>query len=327
MKDWKIVRPIGEFGHQPVIGAFEPSLEDCFPTKTHFGLVQEGTFVYGTLHDAEGNMVTIMRKMKPDFSTSLEIQTTLDGGCLKLHPIKFESYNGPIIQKIKGEQHIAASVPGRGHGFTVERRLDGVTWLEGDFLSLEAVTIGPGVQWYEPDRGGGALYLSHIHHATGTFFGKEVEGFFGWDQAYLPPGISWFNSDHYQRLEVAWFTLGNKYDDGCMEVGQICYGQENFCFALISDKAGPVVMTTDVTADLEFNENGFPGIVHYNIDGEAWDWVAVPNGEMPYYAKATGGLYRPSEGIGKRVGEKRGVACSFGWIDTFSDGRGGFVQQ
>jgi hypothetical protein len=83
-----------------------------------------------------------------------------------------------------------------------------------------------------------------------------------------------------------------------------------------------LIMTTDVKAEIEFNERGFPKVVHYLIDGEAWDWMAHPKGEMPFYAKRPP-MYRPSEGVCQRVGDKRKVLCAFGWIDTFCDGRGG----
>ena len=318
MKDWKSVRPICEFGHQVVIGAFEPSLEGSFPTVTYFGLVQDATYIYGSFRDADGHLYTPMRHVQPNFSLPSVLQTTLDGGDLLPHP-KGIGFTGQVNQRIDGNVHIAESSP-RGKAFSVRRRLDGVTWIEGDVISVEGRRIGPGMQWYDPGRAYGGLYLSHIHHAKGTILGKEVEGFFGWDQLYTPAGHCWHKSPYIEGLEVAWHTPANLYDDGTFEVGQICYGQENYNYAMICNEQGPVIMTTDVSAEIEFNERGFPEKVHYLIDGEAWDWVGAENGEMPFYAKRPP-IYRPREGVCTRVGETRKVLCSFGWIDTFNDGR------
>jgi hypothetical protein len=54
IKDTKSIRKIDDFGHQVVIGAYEPNLEETFPTKTHFGLVQDATYLYGSFRDADG---------------------------------------------------------------------------------------------------------------------------------------------------------------------------------------------------------------------------------------------------------------------------------
>lgn len=324
MKNPKTVRAIGDFGHQVVIGAFEPSVEDCFPTKTHFGLVQDAAFLYGTFRDEAGTLYAAFRRVQYDISLPLSLQTTVDGGQLQMHPSSGKGFSGPVVQRLEKGEHVAESLPGlRGHGFCIRRSLQSVTWSEGDFLSVEGRMIGPGMHWYDPGRDGGGLYLSHILYGQGMVLGKRVEGFFGWDLIYLPAGTAWMSSPYFHGLEVAWFTMGNKYEDGSFEVGQICYGTENWTFAMICNEQGPVVMTTDVSAEVEFKENTFPGVVHYQIDGERWDWVADPRGEMPYYAKRPP-IYRPSEGLCTRVQERRKVVHGLGWIDCFNDGRGGF---
>jgi hypothetical protein len=113
--------------------------------------------------------------------------------------------------------------------------------------------------------------------------------------------------------------MTTEYDDGTIEVGQVCHGGKDWGFAVMLNSDGPFKLTTDVTSTITFGDDEFPRKVEYLIDGEEWDWVASPDGIMPYYAKDP--TYRPCDGTTTRRGESRRVVCSAGFLDAFNDGR------
>lgn len=232
------------------------------------------------------------------------------------------SFHGALNRRIEGNAHISESwdFPPVSKPFKIIRRIDGLDWQEGELLDLKGHLVGGcGMQWYSPFKGGGAMYTSHLHRASGTILGTKVEGFFGWDPVYLPAGLDWLEAPPNTESEVFWFTLGNEYDDGTIEVGQIGVGVRGWAIAMINNQDGPLVYTTNVTAEVEAKENGFPARFLVNIEGENWEWIADPHGEMHLWAMMGHKLYRTSQGRAQRVDDKRKIRVWSGWTDFFVD--------
>lgn len=321
-------RKRGEFGHQAVLSVAEIDHRQFLPSHRYRDLVMDGTYLYGGFADESGNRVTLLRKVAGELSAGLVLNVS-DGTVLQSHPRGNDAMRGGTLRYAADDQsfHIRPSsvkgITGEPFAFSLEGRT--ATWTEGEIVQLQGEVVGgTGLQWHDPDlEGGGNLYVTHIVRASGTFLGNPVEGFFAFDQQYLPPGTVWRQTPYFQRLEVAWFTHGVEYDDGTIEVGQICHGGDDWGFAILNNQDGPMLLTTDVTADLTFSGEGgtreFPTQVDYLIDGEPWVWRAHHDGVMPAYAADP--HYRPADGQCSREDETRRVVASFGWIDCFNDGR------
>ena len=61
-----------------------------------------------------------------------------------------------------------------GEPFSLEMTRDVTVWDEGDVMRVEGRIVGDcGLQWYDPCREGGDLYVSHILRARGTLLGQR----------------------------------------------------------------------------------------------------------------------------------------------------------
>jgi|GEM_PF-4099489 len=120
-------------------------------------------------------------------------------------------------------------------------------------------------------------------------------------------------------LAVAGFTMGVEYDDGKIEVGQLCHGGDDWGSAIMANQDGPSKLTRAVAGKPAFGQEELPTRVDYVIDGEGWLWQAHPDGVMPGYAADP--HYRPADGWRTRTAETRSVVACFGWIEAFNDGR------
>ena len=323
-----VTRQRGNFGHQCVVGAYEPNLEDSWNEKTYFGLALSGNYIYGSFRDEDGNIYAAIRKSGEESSRGLFIQTTLGGGHLELHEDSWKSFRGgPIEYTLNDKEIVSESRKGLpGEPFGYRQRVDGGEWDEGELLNLSGPTIGPGLHWYDPTRDAGGMYACTMVRASGTILGRRVEGFYGYDQLYLPPGQTWNMGPYFNRIHVAWHAIMNEYDDGTFEVGQIGYGAEDWGFAMLVSQDGAVVMTTDVQAEISLDENSFAERVLYKFGGIEWEWKADPQGQMKMLGAGSGAgvggrFYRGCDGQSKRVGEKRGIKTWSGWMETYNDAR------
>ncbi len=314
----------GDFNHQVVISAVEIDFADMLPTFRYHNLVQDGTYLYGGFADELGRRYTVLRKISGELSAGLVLNAS-DGHNLRSHERAVDSMRGGTLRyqaDDSGFRIRPSSVKGcQGQPFSLEMARDRTVWDEGDIMRVEGRVVGDcGLQWHDPCRDGGDLYVSHILRASGTLLGRPVEGFFGVDQQHLVPGTVWRQTPYFKRLEIAWFTMGVEYDDGTIEVGQLCHGADDWGFAMMANQDGPLRLTRDITGSVSFADNDFPTRVDYVIDGEKWAWQAHADGVMPGYAADP--HYRPADGWCTRTGETRSVIASFGWLDAFNDGRG-----
>ncbi len=313
----------GDFNHQAVLSAVEIDFADMLPTFRYHHLIQDGTYLYGGFADEAGRRYTVLRKISGELSAGLVLNAS-DGQNLASHPRASDSMRGGTLRyqaDDSGFRIRPSSVKGSlGEPFGLEMTRDLTVWDEGDLMHVAGRIVGDcGLQWYDPCRDGGDLYVSHILRAGGTLLGQPVEGFFAVDQQHLLPGTVWRQTPYFQRLEVAWFTMGVEYDDGTIEVGQLCHGGDDWGFAMMANQHGPFTLTRDIAGKPTFGADEFPTRVDFVIDGQDWVWQAHADGVMPGYAADP--HYRPADGWCTRANEKRSVVASFGWIDAFNDGR------
>ncbi|OBK88460.1 hypothetical protein [Mycolicibacter sinensis] len=303
----------GEFGHRTLVGTFEPVAVDADPTRTYFGLSLSCTWFYLNFRDADGKLYFAYR-------TVLGLEGTLhftcnesrDGALRKVAmPEGREFFRGPVITTVDDDTYRMASKPAEsgyatGQPFELVRTGTDLRYREGQELQFSGRRIGPGMQVYVPSGPTPLLYTSLQHRVSGTAFGKSGEGFLWLDQCYLPPGVTWRNSDFFKGVELAWTPFGTEYADGSIEMGHICYGADGFNFSLIATGDGEVLhCTSDVAArDIKYRPDTFPEHMYYEVDGTDWEWSAVDDGELPDQASGHD-FYRSSEGYLRRAGETR----------------------
>ncbi|WP_433598228.1 hypothetical protein ACQPXH_20930 [Nocardia sp. CA-135953] len=303
----------GDFGHRTIVDTFEPVAEDGDPTRTYFGLSLMCTWFYLNFRDAEGKLHFAYRTaLGLEGSMHFTCNESRDGALRKIElPEGKEFFRGPIQTTVSDGVYRMRSKPAEagyatGQPFELTRAERTVEYREGEELAFSGRRIGPGMQVYVPSGPTPLFYSSLQHRVSGTAFGKRAEGFLWVDQAYLPPGVTWRNSDFFKGVELAWTPFGTEYTDGSVEMGHICYGANGFNFAMIATDSGEVLhKTDDVRArDIKYKPNTFPEHMYYEVDGVDWEWTCVDDGELPDQASGHD-FYRSSEGLIRRVGETR----------------------
>ncbi|MGE0384101.1 MAG: hypothetical protein AB7Q97_05175 [Gammaproteobacteria bacterium] len=314
---------LGEFRHQVVLGPFAPDVRRMHPAYSPHGLVLDAGWIYAQFRDSDANIYTCLRKVAGYWTGGLSIFTNAGADQLKFHPRGTETHAG-ALQVDAGDDRIAwssgmfQSDPRKR--FHYAQTGTGCEWQEGDFLSIRARLLQPGMQWFDTHADGG-LYGLHVHQAEGEILGRPVKGWFGYDFIYHPPHRPWEVGPYPNRLEVAYHTLANEYDDGSIECGMLCYGLEGWTFAILSDGTRLTHCARDVDVRIVRRPDGFPEEVLYSFDGVEYHWHADPRGRLVDFTSAYGGAYRGSEGHCQRVGDRRRIVNGLGWIDFFSDDR------
>ncbi|MEB3070669.1 hypothetical protein [[Mycobacterium] vasticus] len=302
-----------DFGHRTLVGTFEPTGADSDPTRTFFGLSLSCTWFYLNFRDSDGKLHFAYRTVLGlEGSMHFTCNESRDGALRKVSPAPGrEFFRGPVATTATDGEYRIASKPAEagyatGQPFDMTRTDTELRYHEGDELQFSGRRLGPGMQVYVPTGPTPLLYTSLLHRVSGTAFGKPAEGFLWLDHCYLPPGVTWRNSDFFKGVELAWTPFGTEFSDGSIEMGHICYGADGFNFAMIVNGDGDVLhATSDVKArDIKYKANTFPEHMYYEVDGVDWEWSAVDDGELPDQASGHD-FYRSSEGYLRRAGETR----------------------
>lgn len=311
----------GDFGAQPLAGLFNPVMEDGSHLASYFGLMLEGSWPYGVLRAESGTVYALLRKVVGLTTRGLYIQRSGEDG-LHIDPACFTAASGgKVARNLRDgvDFYESSQYPG-GPGFTVELGSDHFEWEEsGGLVRLEGTIAGPGFHVYTPWPGGGSYYTSLAYRAQGQIMGEEVTGFVGMDQSYLPHGIDWNESPIWNRLQGAWIVFANEYHDGSVEWGHISHGAERFTFATIGDGTGSLLAdTTKVSSVVEFSglSRGFVDRIVYDCDGDAWEFVKEPAGDMLDFSAARPGWFGQVGRVG-RVGETRTRRRWWAWQEVF----------
>ena len=326
-------------GAGAIFGLIEPNVEDNLPTSNHFGWVPEGTFIYASARDAEGHLFTCYRKLGRSATLGLMITGALgaSGRRSKRQAEARASFRGEFEQGLDTHGAHVADCPEGVRGakspmqpMRIVRTDTSLSWDEGDILSLQGELIGgKGSAFLVPSTGNeGGLYTSFMHYATGSVCGREVTAMMGWTQNFFTPGVSWWTHAWWNGHEHTWFDIGVRYADGTLESGILTTGTGGFGGCVLQRDGEQLIATNDVSARLTRNADLYPEQIDYVIGGDRRArWSLAPHGEVGFpFIPGRPDVYRNADGDFAFEGDERVQTAWTGWIDTYIDGRDGFVR-
>lgn len=316
---------MGDFKHQVVLGPFEIAIEAMRPDFSPHGLTLDAGWIYSQFRDDDDNIYTILRKVAGHWTGNLIMRSNAGVEQIEMRPEMFDSYTGALEVTWNQERitwQSPGGLPGVAHPFAYSTTTEAATWKEGELLDIRGQLLRPGMQWYCPNPQSPGLYALHVYKAEGTILGRKVKGWYGYDFIYFLPGVPWHLGPYPGRLEVAYHTLANEFDDGSIEVGMICYGLEGWTFAVISDGDKLIHCAREVDVQIVRKDSGYPQEILYSFDGVEYHWQADPRGELALVGSVgERETYRGAEGHCQRVGDTRRIVNGQGWIDFFQDER------
>lgn len=317
----------GDFGWQPIVSTFEPTLEDMMSDRAYFGMPPEALYLWGTLRDEDGEMYSIMRRIPnnlpgaaKDTRRRFYLQTTLGHtDAMHLHPSgrKSASNDGHTRTLEDGRIHWRSAADMPGNAFHVTWTPETCSWVEDEVLDVKGKLIPPGMHWYLPGRDAGMYYVANIFQMEGTVLGKKVRGLIGFDPIYMYEGGEVYKTKDalvQEKLELVWYTWATLYKDGTLDAGHFMLGNDQFGFAILTDEKGNTRFTYDVAGEVTFEENGYwQKHIKFSAFGEEWEFNPEPRGKMP----DLGPIPNPQvEGRWRRVGDDREPDIWFAWGET-----------
>ncbi len=316
-------RRIGDFEGCTLVGTFDPDPATCSHQARPFGLIMDCTYVWGTFRDEDGNPTSAVRRIATAGDTT---------GLTMLHSPHPRS-DSRIVAEVGANAFIGRARPAIGErevrfvggkaythgdrGFEFIMTASDLHWAEANFIDLSGRIVGPGLQFLTPWPDGAVMYTSRLWYVQGSVRGAAVNGFMGVDNVFVPPGYSWGHEPVSDTYELSWYTWGNRYDDGTLEVGHIAKGHGYWGFALVNNDAGELTRSTAVASSVDRrDEAGWPLHITYQVDGEPWEWVADDRGRMPDMGSPGQRRTPNSEGQFRRVGEPRRITTWMAWGET-----------
>ena len=195
------IRPYGHYGHQPVFGFVEPDPGFAYDGKRAMGLTLTDHFIYGGLHSLDGETYySFIRHYNNQGALGFSVfdADRDDKGHysdFRFNKDSVKAYLGAALtNQVDGRWGVRDLFEGRPR-FEVRAWDGGASWFERGLVDLSADAAGTISQLCNPDFNLPLVYNSRCVKARGTFMGKEVEGWLQMDNAFLPDGGCWFNSE------------------------------------------------------------------------------------------------------------------------------------
>jgi hypothetical protein len=320
--------PFGGFDFKTVVGPFEPRMEEMLPTDARFGLNLQVQYIYGGVRSADGTQYIVERKFVGPMTGGLWLMSDRSGS-LKLEPGSVRSTRGEtrrqftpdarrwgdhLMHKLTEQMGVGGDEP-----ISLEMTADKLTWSEGDLLSLEGDIIGPGFQYYAPDRAEPLFYTTHAYWVKGKALGADVEGFIGFDHGYWQHGREWKEYRIFEDLELSWEVFGNKFENDEIEWGVIVKGREGLSAAMVFEGDKVKAITDDMPMEAELDDEGFFRRASFVIGDDTWDFIPPPGGRLLEFAEARWAGYRSQAGITRRRGDERVLRNGFTWNEFFPE--------
>lgn len=314
----------GDFGWQPIVSAFEPTLEDMLSDRSYFGMPPEALYLWGSFRDEAGELYTPMRRIPAGLPGApkdtrrrfylLSTEGHTDG--LHMHPAGRESVPNDGYQKTLegGTIHWRSNPAVAGRPFHVTWTPDECSWFEEGAMDIRGRLVKPGMHWYLPGRDAGMYYVANIFEMEGTILGEKVRGMIGFDPIYMFEGGEIYRTKDalvQEKLELVWYTWATRYTDGTIDFGHFTLGNDMFGFAILGDEKGEVRYSYDVTGEVDFGANGYwQESMRYAAFGEQWEFLPDPRGRLV----GLGTLKNPQvDGRWRRVGDTRKPGVWFAW--------------
>ena len=318
----------GDFGFQTVVDTFQPRMADMQPSQTRFGLHQQVQYLYGGFRDAEGVLYAIERKFVGPMTGGAWIMSD-ESGHLALHPRALSSARGESIREFTPDrrrwsnhlmQKMGERVGAGGDDQPLELVMtdDDITYSEGELLELTGPCLGPGFQYYMPMRDEPLFYTTHAYWVRGTFLGKEVDGFLGFDHGYWAAGAEWKEYRVFEDLELTWEVFGNRFGE-TIEWGVIVKGRHGLAAAITFEDGEVVARADTMPTSVVLDDEDYIASVTYDIGGVGYEFTAEDKGKMREFSDARWGGYKSVSGITRRVGDDRPLDNCFSWIEFFPD--------
>ena len=312
----------GDFGGRCLVGPCSFDGDLLLPTSTFVGLQKEGSYLYGTWRDLDGNLLRALRGVSSVSSTMRLVFTSRPGAQLERdEAAESAMWSGPIEITSDDASVTFAAVGGEpdGDGFTYIHEVDACSWSEGGVLGITGRSLGPAVQWFSSWGDGACFSVSGKYRSTGVLLGREVEGFVGHEIHYFSEGADWWNSPFGAGREICWQQVANEYVDGTTVHGTFAYGTDGWGFAMLHDEQGEFHCSTRVSAEATVTPTGYPSSIRYRFADQAWTWRIDPQGERAQIM--AGSPLRGADGTARRDGDSRAVMLSMGNSDWWTDGR------
>lgn len=321
--DGKLRPPMGEFAFQPVVGAFQPTLESMASLDPMMGMNPEGLYLWGTLRDEDGNMYCPMRRIpydlpgaKRDTRRYFYLQHNvgrdhfvLDGIGRKSAPNDGHSFG------IEGDKVVWRSDPNAsGNPWRAEWTPESCRWVEEGTMDISGRLLKPGLQWYIPSRSAAMAYVACIMLMEGEILGKKVRGLIGFDVIYMYEGGEVYATKDplvQEELELMWYTWATVYKDGTLEAGHFLIGNDLMGFGILTNEKEEVRFTYDVDCEVTFDDSGYwQTAIKASVFGEAFEFLPDPRGRMP----GLGPIPNPQvDGRWRKIGDEREPEVWFAW--------------
>jgi hypothetical protein len=314
---------MGEFAFQPVVGAFEPTLESMSSLEPMMGMNPEGLYLWGTLRDEDGNMYCPMRRIpfalpgaKADTRRFFYLQHNVGSDHLRLEKAGRRSApNDGHLFGIEDGHVVWRSHPDApGNPFLAQWSPEGCRWIEEGVMDISGTLIKPGLQWYIPSKSSAIAYVACIMKVEGEIMGRKVRGLIGFDVIYMYSGGEVYVSKDplvQEELEIMWYTWATLYKDGTLDAGHFLIGNDLMGFGILTNENEEVRFTYDVDCKVRFADDGYwqEGI-EATVFGEKYEFTPDPRGRMP----DLGPIPNPQvDGQWRRAGDTREPDLWFAW--------------
>jgi hypothetical protein len=325
-KDGRRRPGMGEYAFQPIVGAFEPTIESMTSLAPMMGMVPEGLYLWGTLRDEDGNMYCPMRRIpydlpgaKKDTRRRFFLQHNVGADQYVMDPIGRDSAvnDGHSFGVEDGKAVWRSSPDVPGNPFLAEWTPETCRWVEEGAMDIRGTLVKPGLQWYLPSASCAMSYVACIFQVEGECMGRKVRGFIGFDVMYMYEGGECYQTKDalvQEKLELMWYTWATRYKDGSIDAGHFLIGNDLMGFGILTNENGDVRFTYDVDCDVTFGPDGYwhTGI-KAKVFGEDYEFLPDPRGRMP----GLGPIPNPQlDGRWRRVGDTREPDVWFAWGES-----------
>lgn len=320
-------RRAGDFTGHVAVSAYDFRIEDFDQDRQIFGMGNRVIWPYAGLRDADGNLYMMERKFVHQMTGGLWIMHEQDGS-MHLIPDAVYSARGEVRREFSNERHVyrdhlmaklGDQASRKEQSFFFEVTDDHLTWQEGDLCDLSGYNIGPGLQALFLDDEYPWIYFSRAFWVTGTIMGKPVSGLAGYENCYWRERAEWKELPYYKHQQVAWSAFCNQYEDGSIEWGHFITNRGDVGALMIVDDKGEVITTGDFEKSFVLEDSGYIKTGTFTKDGQSWEFVGEPTGQMTSFNNARWGGYQAQSGVVRRVGDTRTPTYSFSWLEAFSD--------